>query len=84
MPVYNDFPFYEAVEQAEELIKKGVMVHQKFTCAGCGQRLTIEEPNRFYTTGTCDKCSHVTDIRARGCNYLLIASRSKTQHGEKL
>jgi hypothetical protein len=31
----------------------------------------MEEPNTFYTTGSCDNCGHVTDIAKNGCNYLL-------------
>jgi len=50
---------------------------KKFTCASCGNRLTIEVPNVFYTTGSCDKCDHITDIVMRGCNYLLIMRSNK-------
>jgi len=69
--MYKDFPFDEVVKKAEELVKQGVIVHQKFTCHGCGQRLTMEQPNVFHTQGTCDKCSTVTDIEKQGCNYLI-------------
>ena len=76
-----DFPFVEVTKEARAHVEAGHTVHQKFTCGGCGQRLTIEEPNKFHVEGTCDQCDHVTDILARGCNYLLIKTfRSNTRH----
>lgn len=66
-----DFPFEEVVKKAEQLAREGADVYQKFTCDGCGQRLTIDIPNHFYETGSCDKCPAVTDIKAKGCNYLV-------------
>lgn len=44
---------------------------QKFTCAGCGERLMMEEPNVFHETGHCDRCGYVTDLSKRGCGYML-------------
>ncbi len=67
-----DHPLAEGVAGADDYIAKGCVVHQKFTCAGCGARLTIDTPNVFYRTGTCDKCPAVTNIEQHGCNYLLI------------
>ena len=69
---YRDFPFEEICAAAAELTADGWDVHQKYTCAGCGQRLTMEEPGKFFETGSCDKCPAVTDIRKQGCNYTLI------------
>lgn len=72
-----DYPFEECAKSAQELMRRGWTIHQKFTCEKCGQRLTIEEPNVFYTKGSCDKCGHVTDIKAKGCNYAAIWSKRK-------
>ena len=69
---YNDYPLAECASMAERIIASGGTVFQKFTCQNCGSRLTIDEPNVFYTSGTCDKCHHETDIQSRGCNYLVI------------
>jgi hypothetical protein len=69
---YQDFSFEEVCRAAEDLCEQGWDVHQKFTCSGCGNRLTIEEPNVFHRTGTCDRCHAVTDIENQGCNYMLI------------
>lgn len=68
-----DFPFDEVVKKVQELKARGGFVaFQKFTCAGCGNRLTIDEPFKFYTEGTCDNCPAVTDIVQQGCNYMLV------------
>ena len=69
---YKDFPFEKVCAVAEEKAKDGWQVHQKFTCANCGQRLTMAEPNHFFETGDCDQCGTITDIRKQGCNYLLM------------
>ena len=70
----NDHPFYEVAAEAARHVANGATVFQKWTCAGCGARLTLEEPNKFHLTGTCDLCPAVTNIEAQGCNYLLIKS----------
>lgn len=70
----QDLPFDEAVASATRKIMTGFDVYQKFTCQGCGHRLTMAEPNCFYTTGTCDRCDAVTDIAARGCGYMAAIS----------
>lgn len=67
-----DHPFDEVAASADEYIKKGGQVFQKFTCSSCGNRLTMDVPNVFYKTGTCDECGTVTDIEAQGCNYLVV------------
>jgi len=69
---YNDFPLAEVREALDERLAEGFMFWQKFTCAGCGQRLTVEQPNTLYATANCDNCDAVTDIAAQGCNYLLL------------
>lgn len=70
----NDYPFNEVAMAVDQLAAKGWDCYQKFTCRGCGRRLTMDEPNILYTTGKCEDCGYVTDIKAHGCNYLLIAS----------
>lgn len=67
-----DYPFDEVAKTAKEAALLGAEVHQKFTCAKCGVRQTIAEPNKFYTKGKCEECGHITDIKAQGCNYLII------------
>jgi hypothetical protein len=75
----RDHPFDQCVADASFLCADGHWVFQKFTCSHCGNRLTMEKPNIFYTHGTCDKCHQLTDIRAAGCNYLLWAGKNKEE-----
>jgi hypothetical protein len=72
---YNDYPLEAVVAKASVLIAKGCEVYQKYTCAGCGARLTMTKPNVFHHSGTCDRCSGVTNIRWHGCNMMVVSSR---------
>jgi hypothetical protein len=69
--MFRDYPFADVATKAEALSRAGHEVFQKFTCDGCGARLTIEQPNVFHTSGTCDKCRTITDIERKGCNYMV-------------
>ena len=50
----NDHPFDEVASEAQNKILLGFTVYQKFTCAGCGQRLTMDDANVFHTKGTAN------------------------------
>lgn len=65
----KNFPFNEVVKTVPTLIADGMDVYQEFTCDGCGIQQTMSQANTFYAEGKCEKCGHVTDIRARGCSY---------------
>jgi hypothetical protein len=71
---YNNYPLQDVVAKANTLIARGCEVYQKFSCVYCGSRLTMSEPNVFHPTGTCDRCSRVTDIRRNGCNMMVVAN----------
>lgn len=81
-PTYNDYPLDDVAKEAEQLIELGIKevertkdpnraikVFQKFTCGKCGARNTMGEPNTFYTSGSCQDCSHVTKITK--CNTMV-------------
>lgn len=74
----TNFPFDDVVKKATDVQQRArrdgtsAAFYQKFTCSGCGQRLGMDEPNKFFTHGTCDRCPALTDIRKDGCNYVLI------------
>ena len=68
----KNHPFADVCESAEQRIREGHTVFQKFTCGNCGVRQTIDVPNTFYLYGRCEECNHVTDLRESGCNYLLM------------
>lgn len=67
-----DHPFYDVCKRAEEVIRAGGTVFQKFTCENCGNRLTMDVPNAFYKLGDCDNCGHTSNIEKNGCNYLIL------------
>lgn len=67
-----DEPFDRVATHAEQLVSRGAMVFQKFTCAGCGARLTMDVPDTFYKEGSCDQCGAITNIQEAGCNFLLV------------
>lgn len=73
----TDYPFTEIALAVEEHAKMGHRCYQKFTCDNCGERLGIDTPNIMHTKGICEKCGHITDIVAKGCNYLLIMEIKK-------
>jgi hypothetical protein len=68
---YRNFPIKECKEATEPMIANGVTVFQKFTCASCGKRNTVGEPNVFYSVCQCE-CGHTTNIEKSGCNYVLV------------
>lgn len=71
----SDHPFYEVAKTFAEAVARGDTCHQKFTCANCGTRQTMAEPNLFYKTGKCEECGHITDIEKAGCNFMLLTKR---------
>ena len=68
----SDFPFYEVAQEAEKQMNAGATIYQKFTCANCGSRQTMDEKNKFFMKGKCEECSHITDIVIQGCNFVAI------------
>ena len=68
----KDLPFKEAVDKALDMINRGCHVYQKFTCVNCGERQTIDTPNKFYKLGICEECKYQTDIEAQGCGFMLV------------
>lgn len=72
MTEYNDYPIDLIAESMQKQIARGATTYQKWTCAGCGERVTANEPDTVYRTAKHEDCGHVTDIEARGCNFLFI------------
>ncbi len=69
-----DFPFNDVVREATAAINRGMTVYQKFTCAKCGSRQTMTEPNVFFQFGKCERCGFETDLVMLGCNYAAVVS----------
>jgi len=74
---YRDHPIDECRKTLDEMLAINPMAKafQKFTCNNCGDRLTIDVPNKFFSSGKCDKCGHITDIKKHGCNFMLHLPR---------
>jgi hypothetical protein len=68
-----DGPILEVAAAAEEMIARGATTWQKFTCAHCGSRQTMAEPNTFYLQGDCEECGKRTDIDQ--CGYLMVMTK---------
>lgn len=62
----SDIPFDNCVSLADNAIANGLIVYQKWTCDHCGARQTMDQPNVFYRSGTCEECNKVTDIEECG------------------
>lgn len=76
---HKNYPLQACIEQAKRVIEAGnAVVLQKFTCSNCGERQTMDNPNVFYTHGTCEECGSLTDIQETGCNYLLHKSKDSS------
>lgn len=66
----TDIPLMQAAHDANKHVMEGHDVYQKFTCAHCGARQTMEVPNAFYMQGKCEECSKITTIVE--CGYALV------------
>jgi len=67
----NDHSLKACVLGVQVLLSKhpNATFFQKWTCAGCGKRITGNTPNKFFKYGHCEECGHTTDINKTGCNY---------------
>ncbi len=78
----NDYPLEDCAAAAERILAKipTAEIYQKWTCDHCGSRQTMGEKNVFFTSGTCEECKKVTDIAAKGCNYLVYGPGEVLAH----
>lgn len=68
----EDFPLATIAASMDAAVKAGGFVLQKWTCEGCGQRITASNLNVVVENDHCQHCKHVTDLKRRGCNFALI------------
>jgi hypothetical protein len=69
-------PFWEVADKAHGLMQKGATIYQQFNCANCGVKQTMDKPNRWYKTGQCEECGHITNIEKNGCNMMVLYAHS--------
>jgi len=68
-PREGDLPREELASRAEQVVQESrvpVDVLFKFTCEHCGERCTLQEPNKLYESGECFSCGKKTEIKFGG------------------
>jgi len=73
---YNDHPIEQCARTIREKFASGdwpedTVFYQKWTCEKCGERVVGNNANQLHTHGHHEECGHVTDLRLRGCNYMV-------------
>lgn len=66
------YPLNDVVKQADAAIERGGQAFQQCICERCLTKLTLDVPNTFYTSVSCEQCGHTTDIEKVGCNLMLV------------
>ena len=78
MTKYTDAPLRDLAASAAKVIEEGGTVFFKWTCGGCGERVTSNEPNTFTTTclheekADGSRCGYVTNTLLTGGNYVTV------------
>lgn len=65
-------PWQDVLDTADKAVKQGATVYQQFKCAHCGAKQTIDTPNSFHRTGSCEECGKLTNIEKNGHNFMLV------------
>lgn len=77
---------YPLEECAREIVShiwpKGGDFFQQWLCEHCGVKQTMEEKNKLFTSGQCEECGKITDIRKTGCNYMVVYGPPNFGEGE--
>ena len=70
----RDLPREELQKLAEKTLRQmpGAVVHFKFTCAHCGTRCTLSDPNVLYEQGECCECGKLTTIDKGGFDLQFV------------
>lgn len=78
----NDMPLAQLAHGMFTVWAKGLFTLQKFTCAACGARQTIVDPNVVYTSGVCEECGVCTNLQHRGGGYTIVGTNVPEQFRE--
>ena len=58
---YNDLPTNEILKMMKDMIEKGFSCYIKWVCEKCGERVTSNTPNAFFTEGYFhEDCGHTS------------------------
>lgn len=76
MTDYGDLPRSELMREAQRALNAnpGAILHFKYTCGGCGERRTLEEPNMLRDSGECS-CGYDTPITEGGFMLIIRIAR---------
>lgn len=87
-PRPGDLPRDELVKRAQQAIQESpvpVQVYFKFTCPHCGERCTLQEPNKLYENGECFVCGKESPITVGGFSlHYIFNGTKKDSHDETL
>jgi hypothetical protein len=72
MSEYNDYPLELIAKSMQRRADAGAETYMKWTCVGCGDRVTATQPNTVYRQAQHEECGAITDIEKTGCNFLFI------------
>ena len=68
----KDYSLLEIEPTCQLILGIGGTFFQKFTCAHCGSRQTMETANMLFVSGSCEECGESTDIIKSGCNVAAV------------
>jgi len=69
---YNDLSQRKIIEKMKKFIDQGWLCFIKWTCDKCGERVTCNTPNAFFTEGyTHEECGHTSYPKKFGLMIIL-------------
>lgn len=73
MPTYKNYPLEDCAKALAQILNDhpGSAFFQKWTCGGCGERVTGTTANKLFTSGKHEDCGYITDLKRTGCNYMV-------------
>lgn len=86
-PREGDLPRDELCQQAQKTLEdwpEGTVIYFKFTCKFCGERCTLQEPNKLYENGECCSCGMSTPIQFGGFTIQHTTKHENQENKETL
>lgn len=85
-PREGDLPRDELVKRAQAAMEEwggrgaDIDILFKFTCQWCGERCTLQEPNKLYENGECFACGKSTPIKWGGFSIHAILNPVRNEN----
>lgn len=82
--MYTDHPLHVIQASMQEWVDRGAITFFKWTCRGCGERVTSNEPNTVTTKAKHEEkedgsyCGFITDCEVVGGNFLFIQALGRS------